>query len=197
MQNIRAYAAEMLGTFLLAFLVHLSLGSHFPLATPIIAGLTLGLIVFMLGGVSRAHVNPAVTIGLLSIGKIKVVDAVMYIVSQCIGGALALVLATAMLGASPSLIVGDSVWIVIAEAIGAAILVLGVSSVVHGKAPSDTAGLTIGTALLLGVLAASVKSNGVLNPAVALGIGSLSLSYIAGPIIGAVVAAWGYKALSR
>ncbi len=197
MQNIRAYAAELLGTFLLALLVHVSLKAGFPVATPLVAGLTLGLVVYMLGGISGAHVNPAVTVGLLSIGKISVADAVSYIVCQFVGGALALVVGNVLLGGSPSLVVGDSSMIVIAEALGAAILVLGVSSVVHGKAPADAAGLTIGGALLLGVLAASTQSNGVLNPAVALGIGSMSLSYIAGPVIGAVIAAWGYRWLVK
>ena len=69
--NLRHCFSELLGTFLLAFLVHLSIGAHFPVPTPIIAGLTLGLIVYMLGGISGAHVNPAVTIALASIGKIS------------------------------------------------------------------------------------------------------------------------------
>ena len=197
MQNLRVYGAELLGTFLLAFLVHLSLAPHFPLMTPVVAGLTLGLVVYLVGGISGAHVNPAVTIGLCSIGKISVQDAVGYIVAQFIGAAIALVLGSALLGGSPSLVVSDSAMIVLAEALGAAILVLGVSSVVHGKAPSAASGLVIGTSLLLGVLTATVASNGVLNPAVALGIGSMSLSYIAGPIIGAVIAAWGYRWLAR
>ncbi len=197
MQNIRPLVAELLGTFLLALLVHVSLKAGFPLATPVVAGLTLGLVVYMLGSISGAHVNPAVTIGLFSIGKIQMMDAVSYIVAQFIGGALALVVGNALLGTSPSLVVGDSAMIVMAEALGAAILVLGVSSVVHGKAPHDAAGLTIGGALLLGVLAASTQSNGVLNPAVALGIGSVSLSYIAGPVIGGVLAAWGYRWLVK
>lgn len=197
MQNIRPLVAELLGTFLLAVLVHVSLAAHFPLVTPVVAGLTLGLVVYMLGSVSGAHVNPAVTVGLFSIGKISLTDAVGYIVAQFLGGALALMVGNLLLGGSTSLVVGDSAMIVLAEALGAAVLVLGVSSVVHGKAPSDASGLTIGGALLLGVLLASTQSNGVLNPAVALGIGSVSLSYIAGPLIGGVVAAWGYRWLVK
>lgn len=197
MQNIRACSAELLGTFLLALLVHLSLGGHFPVPTPVVAGLTVGLLVYMIGGISGAHLNPAVTVSLWSIGKISVADAVGYIVAQFIGAALALILGNVLLGGSPAMVVGDSAMIVAAEALGAAILLLGISSVVHGKAPHDAAGLTIGGALLLGILAASTQSNGVLNPAVALGIGSMSLSYIAGPVIGGVIAAWGYRWLVK
>ena len=194
--NIRPSAAECLGTFLLALLVHLSIGAHFPVPTPVIAGLTLGLIVYMLGSVSGAHVNPAVTIALASIGKISWSEALRYVLAQIIGGLLALLFGNALVGAL-SLTAGSSAVILASEALGAAILVLGVSSVVHGKAPHDASGLTIGTALALGALAASAQSNGVVNPAVALGIGSLSIAYVLGPIIGGIVAAQLYQALVK
>lgn len=190
-----AFAAELLGTFLLALMVRLSLGSNFPVPTPIVAGLTLGLIVYVLGPVSGAHVNPAVTVGLAAIRKISWNDAGIYIVMQLIGGFLAMVVGNALTGAHIALSVGSTMEIGIAEALGAAILVLGVSSVVFAKTPKDASGLTIGTALTLGALAASSVSNGVVNPAVALGIGSLSVAYVVGPLLGGVVAAFGYRAL--
>jgi glycerol uptake facilitator-like aquaporin len=198
MKKIHAYVGELLGTFLLAFLVHLSIGSgNFPVPTPVVAGLTLGLVVYMLGSVSGAHVNPAVTVGLWSIKKISSKDAALYVVAQFIGAALAMWAGDAMTGNAVALLTDDSVVTVLAEALGAAILVLGVSSVVHGKAPSEASGLTIGTALTLGASAASVLSNGVVNPAVALGIHSFSVAYVVGPLIGGVVAAWGYKWLTQ
>ncbi len=195
--NYRAYTAELLGTFLLAFMVHLGVGGSLPVPTPVIAGLTLGLIVYLFGSVSGAHVNPAVTIALTSIGKLSPKDAGAYIVAQCIGGFVALLAGNWLLGSPLSVVAESTMLIGIAEAIGAAILVLGVSSVVHGKAPAAASGLTIGTALTVGVLAASAQSNGVLNPAVALGIGSVSISYIAGPIIGGLIAGITYRGIAR
>ena len=199
MMHPKKYAAELLGTFLLAFMVRLSLMAHFPVPTPVIAGLTLGLGVYMLGGISGAHLNPAVTIALASIRKLPVFDALWYLVAQLGGGYLAYVLSDAMTGLHFTLpIINLTVMhLSIAEAVGAAILVLGVSSVVHGKAPHDASGLTIGTALALGAMAASSVSAGIVNPAVALALGSFSLAYIVGPIVGGVVAAWGYKMLVR
>lgn len=192
-----AYAAELVGTFLLAFMVHMGVGGQLPVPTPILAGLTLGLVVYMFGAISGAHVNPAVTIALASIRKISPKDAGMYIVAQLIGGYLALLAGNFLLGSPLTVVADTTLMIGIAEAIGAAVLVLGVSSVVHGKVTQSASGLTIGTALSLGVLAASTQSNGVLNPAVALGIGSVSLAYVLGPIVGGLVAAWGYRALVR
>lgn len=197
MKNLHVYAAELLGTFLLAFMVHLSIGAGSPVPTAVIAGLTLGLIVYMLGPISGAHVNPAVTVGLLSVGKISLQDAACYVAAQFLGAALALIAGGALLGHGLSVVAVDSSVIAIAEAIGAAVLVLGVSSVVWKKAPADAAGLTIGTSLALGAMAASVQSNGVVNPAVAFGIGSFSLSYLVGPLVGGVIAAWGYRWVAK
>lgn len=192
-----ALAAEALGTFLLTLAVSVSLANGTPLSTAVVAGLTLGLVVYMLGPVSGAHVNPAVTIGLLSIKKISMQAAIGYVVAQCVGALLAMFVSQILSGgAVPSMTVASDPMTAIAEAIGAAVLVLGVSSVVHGKTPHDASGLTIGGSLLLGIMLASAASNGVVNPAVALGIGSVSISYILGPIIGGVIAAWLYRDLA-
>ncbi len=192
----RKLGAEVLGTFLLTFMVRLSLSVTL-IWTPVIAGLTLGLGVYMLGSVSGAHFNPAVTIGLATIRKISPKDAALYVIAQLLGGYLAMLVVFYVFGIflTPGLPVVDSMQVAVAEAFGAAILVLGVSSVVHGKAPHDASGLTIGTALTLGAVAASSLSNGIVNPAVALGLGSFSVAYVLGPIVGGIVAAWLYKTI--
>lgn len=195
MKNSKAYVAEFLGTFLLAFLVR----SSFDVAavpTPVVAGLTLGFLVYALGAVSGAHVNPAVTVGLASIGKISWKNAGGYVVSQLLGGVLALLIGDALLLSSVGP-VDITLFQYIGEAIGAAILVLGVSSVVFGKAPQMASGLTIGTSLALGALSASPHSGGVLNPAVAIAVGAWSLPYAIGPLVGGIIAAWGYRALVK
>lgn len=38
-----------------------------------------------LGHVSGAHLNPAVTAGMLSVGNIKLIKGILYIIVQCIG----------------------------------------------------------------------------------------------------------------
>jgi glycerol uptake facilitator-like aquaporin len=194
--NYRPLLAELIGTFLLAFLVRLSLGAQFPVATPVLAALTLGLIVYMIGSVSGAHVNPAVTIGLFTIGKIKAIDALGYIVAQFIGAFLAGVAGTAILGSALTSTADSSVMIAVAEAVGAAIFLFGISAVVRKKVPECMSGITVGASLLIGVLAASTVSAGILNPAVALALHSLTLAYVLGPIIGAVAGVWLYRAIA-
>ena len=195
--RVRPLIAELFGTFVLALLVRLSLGATMPLATPVLAALTLGFLVYAIGPVSGAHVNPAVTIGLWSIGKIKPVDAIGYIVSQCVGAFLALTIAPVLVSVMPALTTATTKLPAFGEAAGAALFVFGIASVVYGKAPASLSGVVVGTALLLGVLVASTVSLGILNPAVAFVLGSLSVPYIVGPIAGAIVGAWAYRLLSR
>lgn len=198
MNNWPKYVAELLGTFTLTLAVTLSLQSDWPLATPLVAGLTVCLFVYTVGNISGTHINPAVTIALASVRKIGVMDAVMYLLTQFVGALLAMWVAKEYgTGFAPTILVANSLRIGVAEAMGAFALVFGISAVVHGKVHSAASGLTIGGSLLLGIMIASVASNGVLNPAVAVGIGSVSAAYLLGPVAGALAAAWLYKAIAR
>ena len=187
------YIAEFIGTFALALAVSLSVGGKFPgVPTPVVAAVTLGVCVYMFGSISGTHINPSITIGLLSIGKISVKDAAIYVVAQFAGGGLAMFVSSA-LGSHPSVLVADTVTVFAAEALGTFWLSAGVTSVVLGKAPGAAGGLTIGGALLLGIAATGGASNGALNPAVALAFGSFSLVYLIAPIVGSVIAAQVYR----
>jgi aquaporin Z len=193
MQTYRSYVAELLGTFLLTLAVSVSIVMPSVIPTPAIAGLTLMVIVYILGPISGAHVNPAVTIGMWCIGKISTVDALCYVLSQ-VGGAslvapaLGLMQVIAPQGGSLG---GISVGI--GEALGAGILVLGVSAVVSGKASGGPAGVTVGGSLFLGATVASVISSGIVNPAVAIGIGAGGLTNLLAPLVGGVAAAETYR----
>ena len=191
--NWTAYAAELVGTFLLALIVYVSLsGVAGGVPTAILAGLLLGTMVYVLGPVSGAHLNPAQTIALWSAKKISAQDGICYIVAQFLGAYLAMKAGMAM-GGMVMLSVHDTMTVAIAEALGAAVLLLGVSGVVWKKVPGDASGLVIGTSLSLGAILASAGGNGILNPAVALALGSFSVVYVLGPIVGACAGVWLYK----
>jgi glycerol uptake facilitator-like aquaporin len=190
------YFTEILGTFILTLAVSLSLSGTFPVPTPIVAGLALGFGVYAFGGISGAHFNPAITLGVLGIGKISSKDAILYVSSQLIGAAAASEFARRIITPA-TLTVDENNLVMMMEMLGAFIFSLGVAAVVNNKVSQGASGLAIGGSLLLGILVASTGSNGVLNPAVALGIGSFSFSYLIGPIVGAVLGMALYKNLAK
>ena len=193
----RSYAAELIGTFLLAFMVRLSVGTTLPISTPVLAALTLGLIVYTLGPVSGAHVNPAVTIGLWSVKKIKSADAIAYIVAQCIGAALAM-LAGTMIFSTAATAAPAAPLAYLAEAVGGLVFLFGIAAVVSKKSTEIQSGVAVGTSLLLGILAAvGVGSAGIINPAIALTLNSVSLAYVLSPIVGAVVGVWLFRLVTK
>jgi aquaporin Z len=187
--------AEALGTFTLALAVLSSLQMEASIiSTPVVAALVLGLFVYTIGGTSGCHINPAVTIGLWSIGKMKVNEAVQYIVAQLLGALVAFGLASTVFDNVSIGMAPESIPVFVAELIGAALFTFGIAGVVLGKVRDDVSGLVIGGSLLLGILlAAYFGSAGILNPAVALALGALNLSYALGSIAGAVIGMNIYK----
>ena len=153
-----------------------------------VAGLTLSTIVLTIGRISGAHVNPAITIGLWTLRKIETTTAVVYIAAQILGAAVALRLFQYLQNDVLQNVAGAFEWrIFVAEAVGALVFSFGVAAVVTQKLQGLRAAFTIGTSLMLGAVIASTASNGILNPAVALGVNSWSWTYVAAPILGAVL----------
>ena len=87
---MKKYIAEFMGTAVLSLAVVGSIVNGAGFVTLLTVGITLGLLVATIGFISGAHVNPAVTLGLLSIKKIEWKEALTYIVAQFAGAALAL-----------------------------------------------------------------------------------------------------------
>ena len=74
-----------------------------PLVRRLLMGLAMGataiaIIYSRWGKQSGAHINPAVTLSFLRLGKIRPVDAVFYILAQFVGGTVGVLLVTLVLG---------------------------------------------------------------------------------------------------
>jgi MIP family channel proteins len=216
-----AYFAEFVGTAILVLAItgYVSASSRaleiFPLA--IVHGLALMGIVYSIGSISGAHVNPAVTLALLAIRKIDPREAGLYIVFQCLGAVAGALLAKAFFlgrgalvgygtpGVSDAYLQGGNLGLAfLAEALGAFILVWAVmGTAVNPEAPKGVAGAAIGGALALGVLifgpatGASFNPARWLGPALAAGIWDDAWLYILAPIAGAAAAAFSYLAVMR
>ena len=80
--NALPLLSEFFGTFVLLMSIFIT-GNAF------VIGGTLALIVLLLGGISGAHVNPAVSVAMLLKGAISNMEFVTYAVAQCAGAAAA------------------------------------------------------------------------------------------------------------
>jgi glycerol uptake facilitator-like aquaporin len=197
----KKFLAELIGTFGLAFGVLLASQGNLPLevSTPVFAGLIVGVFVYTIGAISGTHLNPAVTLGALSVKKISRDDAIGYIAAQLIGAGLALAVGSLLVGA-PAMksFASFDVNMALGEAVGTAILTFGIAAVVFGKAPGSSAGLVIGGSLVVGATIAGVVAPGAgfMNPAVALGLRALDFTTIVGPIVGSLAGFWTYRAIA-
>lgn len=190
-KQITALVAEFFGTALLtSVLIAMTRGQlPIPYFIAIGAGLTLTLIVLVVGSVSGAHVNPAVTIGMWTIKKIKTLDAILYVVAQFIGAVAAFKLYEYLIQQGLSdLAPAQFDWrVLVAEVVGAFVFTFGIAAAVFQKYNDGLKAATIGLSLAIGIMVAGVASYGLLNPAIALGVRSWDRAYVAGPIIGGIV----------
>ncbi len=199
--NIQAkHIAEAFGTFILALTVSLSVqaGDALPLATAVLAALVVGVFVFTIGSLSGTHLNPAVTLAQFAQKRITRLDAMQYIAAQMVGALIAgfIVHGTAVLRFSDLFTFNPAVFV--AEIFGAMMLMFGIASVIVGRVQSSGAPFVIGGSLLTGVMLALLMGGiGIINPAVAVALGELTLSTLAGPIIGAVIGIYFYSLLTE
>ncbi len=170
----RKYAVEVIGTFFLAFTVAVSVLSHSTF-TPLAAGGVLMVMIYAGGHVSGAHYNPAVTLAALVRRRIGLADAVAYWVVQLAAGALAGVVARAVLNPATVTALHPSGHALAATAVVELLFTFALCYVVLNVATSKDQtgnaffGLAIGFTVVAGAFAVGGISGGAFNPAVTLG----------------------------
>ncbi len=214
--KIKAFVAEFIGTFTLIFIGvgaiaadHMTGGKLGITGIALAHGLAIGCMASATMAVSGGQLNPAVTIGLLSAGKIDLANAIGYIISQCLGaiGAAFLikfavpadVLAAVNMG-TPALGTGITASMgLVTEIILTFFLVFVIYGTAVDKRAPKVGGLFIGLAVALDVLMGGPVSGAAMNPARHLGPALLGGGlqnvwiYWVGPIVGGVLAALVYK----
>lgn len=189
--RIAMLMAEFLGTAVLATVaINISrsqIGIGYFVAIGV--GATLAFLMLTFGPTSGGHFNPAVTIGMWTLRKIQTVQAIAYLAVQMVAGLAAWQLATYFVGDDLRSIAGNAFdWkVLVAEAIGTMVFTIAIAAAVYNKYEGGRAAALIGGGLFMGIVVASLASNGILNPAIALANQSWGRAYIFGPIIGAVV----------
>jgi aquaporin Z len=182
-----ASVAEFIGAFLLAGIVLAASGQ------PLFIMFAAVALVLVVGGVSGAHLNPALTVGALATRRITLVRAVCYVVAQVLGALMALVILNAFISAAPEVsqqaqsfgqasptlykapaVANGKEWVVLAaELLGSVILSFVIAAGVRrSRAGSLQHAFTYGAGLYVAVLFAGTAANyvgasAIMNPAVA------------------------------
>lgn len=225
---MKKYIAEFIGTF---SLVLFGCGSAVIAGNMAVGPAGIGLLgisiafgfavvamAYAIGGISGCHINPAVTIGVLTAGKISAKDAVGYIVSQCLGGiAGAAVLYLIVIGqpnyVMPEWGLGANGWgegylgeyntlsAFVIEAVMTCLFIFVILGTTSKFGNGAMAGLAIGVTLMLIHLVTIPVTGTSVNPARSLGpavfSGGAALSqlwmFFVAPIIGAIFGALIWK----
>lgn len=209
----RRAVAEALGTFGLIFfgcgaVVVSSLpgASYGLLGVALAHAVVLSVMITATMAISGGHLNPAVTIGLLSVKRIDAKTAGVYVLAQLVGAALG-ALTLRLVFPSGVVRVGTLGTPVLANAMTMmdgilleAVLTFFLVSAVFGTAVSPDApkvgGFGIGLVLLFDILIGGTMTGSAANPARAFGPALVSGTWYAqpvwwiGPILGGIAAAW-------
>lgn len=225
---MKKYFAELIGTFVLVLggcgTAIFAGGTVGFLGVSIAFGLTIVAMAYGIGGISGAHLNPAVSVGVFCAGRMNVKDLLGYILFQVIGGILAAaVLAFVVkqfegeIGTFAANGYGSEFFknaagyqnlscagAFVVELVLTFIFLIVILGVTSKSAPNGFAGLAIGLTLTLIHLVSIPLTNTSVNPARSisqaifaenpLALPQLWLFIIA-PIVGAALAAFAWKAI--
>ena len=183
--------------------------THVGVAT--VWGLVVMVMIYAVGRVSGAHMNPAVTIAFTALGKMKPTDMIAYIIAQCSGATVAAFALSAVLGNELGFVGATTSVVATGSALGiefmmTAILMFVVMGVSTGaKEESVTAGLAVGSTIAMEAFVAGPLTKASMNPARSIGpaiaaaaeSGALTQLwiYIVAPIAGALCGAFLYMLL--
>ncbi|XP_060960030.1 probable aquaporin NIP7-1 [Cannabis sativa] len=200
----RAVVAEMVGTFILVFCVCAIIASTQKIKGDVglleyasTAGLTVIVLIFSIGSISGAHVNPAVTIAFAIFGHFPWPKVPLYIFAQTVGSILATYIGTLVYNIKADLMITRPLqgcvaafWV---ELIATFIIMFLVASLTcHAQSMGYLSGFVVGIAIGLAVLITGPVSGGSMNPARSMGGAIVSWNfsdiwiYISAPTIGAV-----------
>ncbi|XP_020279436.1 aquaporin AQPAn.G-like isoform X2 [Pseudomyrmex gracilis] len=204
----RAFLAEFLGTMLLNFFGCGSVVTGSVVAISLAFGLTVATVIQGIGHVSGGHVNPAVTFGLIVVGKVPIIRGILYVVAQCVGAIAGSAILRALSPETMETVLGVvklSEGITPVQGFGvefllAFILVLVVCGACDAAKPDSkgVAPLIIGLAVTVGHIVGVQRTGAGMNPARSLGSAVVMNSfhdhwlYWVGPILGGIAGALVY-----
>ena len=232
MKNIKSYIAEFVGTcVLVAFACGVAVllpnsvldGNYtsWVIATALAFGLVIVAMAYSIGNVSGCHINPAVSISMLVVGKMKAKDFLGYIIAQVLGAIAGAALVGLFAGSFINLggnvaqevlveaygDVGSLFVALVVEIILTFVFVTAIHGVTSKTENKAVAGVVIGLTLTLVHLIGIPLTGTSVNPARSFGPALLQMIggnfeaikqiwiFIVGPLLGGVAAAFFCKFL--
>ena len=200
------YCSEFLGTFFLVFagtgaviVNDLTGGQITHLGIALTFGLVVMVMIYSIGNVSGAHMNPAVTLGFLLSGRLDKQEVIPFIVSQFLGAVLASVALRFLFFNHETLGVtvpsGSIYQAFVLETFLSFLLMFVILNVSTGaKEKGIMAGVAVGSTIALEALFAGPITGASMNPARSLGPALVSGQlqhvwiYLIAPVLGAFLA---------
>ncbi|GLJ52358.1 hypothetical protein SUGI_1113800 [Cryptomeria japonica] len=207
-------AAELVATFILVFagcgaiMVDTRDKSLNSVGVSAVFGLVIMALVYTVGHVSGAHINPAVSIAFASVGKLSLQELPVYIISQIVGAtaaaaALNVIITKVSINAAVNIPPGNPWASLVVEIIITFMLCFVIfGTATDPKAASGMVGIAAGGIVACNGLYAGPLSGCSMNPARSLGPALIALNfnglwvYVLGPVFGALCGAWFYKGIS-
>jgi len=210
---MQRYISELIGTFALVFcgpgaviMNDVSGGTVSHVGIAITFGLIVMAMIYSIGEISGAHINPAVTIAFWASGRFEKKEVLPYITAQMIGALLASAILYLLFPLhetqGATLPLGSAMQSFILEVILTFILMFVIIKVSTGSKETGTmAGIAIGGVVGLEAMFAGPITGASMNPARSIAPAIFSGNfehlwlYIAAPIIGALLAIVACKAI--
>lgn len=219
MFNSKIFLAEFIGTFALVFIgAGAGIAGAGLLGVAFAHGLTVAAFIYTFGYISGTHINPAVTFGLWSMGKVKGgLALVSYVLPQFLGAILAAFLLKLFYGdisagattgflTQASTVASSRFFALLPMVVEAILTFFLMNAILHnavGGKSGQFAGLIIGLTLTASILVGGPLTGASLNPARTFGPAIFTdpsfanpqtyLIYFLGPLIGALLAVMVYN----
>lgn len=212
-QGVRRAVSEGIGTF---FLVLIGTGAVMldartegalgPVGVALATGFVVTAMIYAVGHISGAHINPAVTLAFCSIGRFPARSVPGYLAGQCAGAAAAAAVWRLILGdladlgvTVPAIPIGSA--LIVEGLLSFALMFVIVAVATDPRVAGGVAGLAVGLTVAFDVLVGGPLTGASMNPARSFGpalvAGAWSGHWIywLAPIAGTVAAAMTYEAL--
>lgn len=204
------YTAESLATFALVFcgtgaiaVNEISGGVVTHVGVSLVFGLIVLAMIYAVGHVSGAHMNPAVSIAFAAVRRLPVKELPFYLFAQTIGALTGSFVLKLVLPSSPTLGMtiptGSVSQSFVLESVLTLLLMFVIMGVAHDeRAEGEMAGIAIGGTVALAALLGGPISGASMNPirsiAPAIVAGNLNdlWIYVAAPVVGALTGAFLY-----